>query len=252
MAETSQPPLPSRPGRPVPGEPGPGAVRRPGPGLLAFAAVVLGSALLGLLAGFAWMHLAPRPLYVVVSGGAEAANPEDSAFIAADGWFCAVSVAGGIVTGLLGYLLAVRRHGALPMAGILAGGLAAAYAAMWIGQRSGTAAFFQRLAASKPGTLLRAPIKLEAHGALAFWPLAAGLVAGGIEALVLLRERRRAQAQQRAFSGAHAHAAAAPPGGPWREPSGGPWPEPSGPWREPPGGPWPEPPRGAAQDAEPG
>jgi len=170
MAESSQHPFPSQPG-PVPGQADTTAgQRRLGPGLVAFAAVVLGSALLGLLAGFVWLHLAPRPLYIVVSGGAEAVNPEDSAFIGADSWFCVVGIAGGIISGLLGYLLAVRRHGAFPMAGILSGGLAAAYIAMWIGQRSGMAAFFQRLAASKPGTLLRAPIKLDAHGALAFWP----------------------------------------------------------------------------------
>lgn len=238
MAESSQHPFPSQPG-PVPGQADTTAgQRRLGPGLVAFAAVVLGSALLGLLAGFVWLHLAPRPLYIVVSGGAEAVNPEDSAFIGADSWFCVVGIAGGIISGLLGYLLAVRRHGAFPMAGILSGGLAAAYIAMWIGQRSGMAAFFQRLAASKPGTLLRAPIKLDAHGALAFWPLAAGLVAGSIEALVLLREQREFQAQQRTFTGAHAYGSAGPAG-----PQQAPWPEQSS---------WPDRPRATGQDAEPG
>jgi hypothetical protein len=196
MSETSQLPLPSQPGRPVRGEADPGAGRPPGPGLIAFAAVVLGTVLLGLLAGLLWAHAAPRPEYVVVSGGAEAVNPEGGAFIGADAWFCVIGAAGGLVSGLLGYLLAVRRHGALAMAGVLCGGLAAAYLAMWIGQRSGRAAFFGALAVSKPGTLLRAPLKLDAHGAVAFWPLAAGLVAGGIEALVLLRERRLAAARR--------------------------------------------------------
>jgi len=38
--------------------------------------------------------------------------------------------------------------------------------------------------------VLQAPLILGGRGALAFWPLAAGLVAGGVEAVILLRERR--------------------------------------------------------------
>ena len=189
MAETSQIPFPSQPGRPAGAQADTGAGKSPGTGLLALAAVVIGSALLGVLGGFAWAHVAPRVVYVVVSGGANAVNPETSAFIVADGWFCLVGVVGGVVSGLLGYLLAVRRYGAAPMAGILGGGLAAAFVVLWIGQRAGRSAFESRLAASRPGTLLRAPLMLGAHGALAFWPLAAGLVAGGIEAVSRIRER---------------------------------------------------------------
>jgi hypothetical protein len=210
MAEKSQLPFPSQPGRPAPGEADTGAGQSLGPRLLALAAVVLGSALLGLLGGFAWAHVAPRVVYVVASGGANAVNPETSAFIVADGWFCLIGVAGGVVSGLLGYLLAVRRYGAVPMAGILGGGLAAAYVVMWIGQRAGQAAFNSRLVASKPGTLLRAPIMLGAHGALAFWPLAAGLVAGGIEAVALLQERKRAFAQPGDHQGTHGYGSAMP------------------------------------------
>jgi hypothetical protein len=39
---------------------------------------------------------------------------------------------------------------------------------------------------------LHQPVDLGAHGALAFWPLAAGAVIGGIELILLLRERQRA------------------------------------------------------------
>ena len=210
MAETSPLPFPSQPGRHATGQAAAGAVQPWRGSLLALVAVVLGSALLGVLGGIIWAHDAPRVVYVVVSGGAQVVNPETSAFIVADAWFCLIGVAGGVISGLLGYLLAVRRYGAVTMAGIFGGGLAAAYVVMWIGQRAGRAAFDSRLMASRPGTLLRAPIMLGAHGALAFWPLAAGLVAGGIEAIGLMRGRRRTFAQQRAYPAAHAYGSAVP------------------------------------------
>jgi hypothetical protein len=211
MAETSPRPFPSQSGRHVPGHAAAGAGRSRRGSLLALVAVVLASALLGLLGGIIWAHSAPRVVYVVVSGGAQAVNPETSAFIVADAWFCLIGVAGGLISGLLGYQLAVRRYGALPMVGIFGGGLAAAYVVMWVGQRAGRAAFESRLVASKPGTLLRAPIMLGAHGALAFWPLAAGLVAGGLEAVAMMRERQRALARLGAQSGARAYGPAAMP-----------------------------------------
>jgi hypothetical protein len=182
-------------------------------------AILVGSALLGLIAGLVWAEAAPRAVFVVVShGAADVANPETKAFIAADGWFCVIAAGGGIVTGLLGYLLAVRRYGALPMTGVLGGGVAAAFAARWVGQRMGAAAFDARLATSKPGTLLRAPVMLGAHGALAFWPLVAGLTAGGIEAIMLLRERQRMLARRGAHAAAYSYGSVMPS---WRHGSGG-------------------------------
>jgi hypothetical protein len=211
MPETSQPPVPTTPGGPAAGaqdageNPGRGRLSRaPGPELLALAAVVAGTVLLGLLAGFIWQQVAPRALFVVVSrGAANVVDPETNAFIVADGWFAAVTVIGGVITGLLGYRLAVRRYGPLPMVGVLVGGVAAAYVARWLGERSGAAQFNARLAAARTGTLLRAPLTLGSHSALALWPLAAGLVAGGIEAAALLQDRQR-------VSGRHTGSAARP------------------------------------------
>jgi hypothetical protein len=161
------------------------------PVVVTLAAVIAGTALLGAATGFAWAAVAPRALVVVIGrGSADVVNPETSAFIVAEAWFTLLTAAGGILSGLLGYGLAVRRGGAPAMAAVLVGGLAAALIAKWIGQRSGTAAFNRALAAGQPGALLHAPLALGGLGALAFWPLAAGLVAGGIEAVVLLRERR--------------------------------------------------------------
>lgn len=170
------------------------------PALGTAVAVIAGTVLLGAVAGLIWASVAPRALAVVVGpGAADVVNPETSAFIAADGWFTLLSVAGGVVSGLLGYWLAVRRQGALAMAGVLVGGLAAALLAKWIGQQWGTAAFNHTLALGRAGVTLYAPLMLGGIGTLAFWPLAAGVTAGGIEASVVLRERRLAREQARAF-----------------------------------------------------
>jgi hypothetical protein len=169
--------------------------------LAALVAVIAGTAVLGAATGFLWASLAPRALAVVVArGSANVVNPETNAFIAADAWFTLLTVIGGVISGLLGYALAVRRHGALAMAGVLAGALAATLLAMWIGQRSGTAAFNHGLAIDRPGTLLRVPLMLGGRGPLAFWPIAAGLTAGGSELVVGLRERRRRPAPLHAYT----------------------------------------------------
>jgi hypothetical protein len=182
--------------------------------LVVLVAVIAGTAVLGAATGFLWASLAPRALAVVVArGSANVVNPETNAFIAADGWFTLLTVIGGVISGLLGYALAVRRQGATAMAGVLAGALAAALIAMWIGQRSGTAAFNHGLAIDRPGTLLRVPLVLGGHGPLAFWPIAAGLTAGGSELVVGLRERRHRPAPLHAYA-APRYAPGGPPAGP--------------------------------------
>ena len=200
MADTGEIPFPARPDSSWPGgDPGAAAVSRGNRARLAltaaavFGAAVAGSALVGLLAGLTWAAVAPHAVLITTGGGgADVVNPETSAFIVADAWFVALSVLGGAACGLLGWALAVRRHGVPAVLGLLAGGVAAAFAARWIGQRAGQARFNHLLAVSKPGTLIRGPLALGAHGALAFWVLAAGLVVGGIEAAGLMRERRGA------------------------------------------------------------
>jgi hypothetical protein len=182
---------------------------RPGlaPGAVGGAlAILIASAALGLIGGLVWAALAPRALYVVVGrGSADVVNPETTAFIAADLWFCLIGAAGGLLIGLAGYLLAVRRYGPVPMGAILAGGLGAGIAARWIGQRQGLGHFNNELLTSHQGTLLHAPLALAgdtsaalwpARGsfpAVAFWPLAAGAVAGGIMLVIAIRERRAAR-----------------------------------------------------------
>jgi hypothetical protein len=153
--------------------------------------IAAASALLGVLAGYVWAAVAPHVLIVAAGpAGPDVVNPETTAFIVADGWFAAICVAGGVVCGLLGWLVAVRRSGPVAMAGLLGGGVAAGFAARWVGQRSGRASFVHQLAASKTGALLHAPLMLGTSGAIAFWPLAAALMVGCIEMIGLIRERR--------------------------------------------------------------
>ena len=209
MADISEIPYPSRAGGDSPSAAGTAGTG--GQALAATAvcaAIVAGSALLGLLAGLAWTAVAPHALLVSTGGGgANVVNPETSAFIVADGWFAVLCAVGGAICGLLGWALAVRRHGALAVLGLLGGGVAAALIARWVGQRSGQAAFGRELAVSRPGALLQAPVSLGAHGAIAFWPLAAGFVVGGIETIRLLRDRRLAAAGPPAPAMAPAEAA---------------------------------------------
>jgi hypothetical protein len=155
------------------------------PAMVAALAVAAGTAALGVLAGLLWAAVAPRPLLVMTSPGAAALiNTETSAFIAADAVFCLVCLAGGVVSGALGYLFAVRKYGPLAMAGLLAGSVAAAFVARWVGEQSGSAALQHLLATQPTGARFHDSLTLRATGALVCWPLAAAVVAGGLEWLV--------------------------------------------------------------------
>src|SRR5215469_16177613 len=164
-----------------------------GRAVIAAGLIIAVGLVVGVAGGLVWAAVAPRVLYQVVTLNpptAYAIDPETSAFIAADGWYCLIAVVGGVLIGLLGYLFGVRRYGPVPMAGIVVGATAAAFICEWTGHRqSGGPGFNHVLVTSKPGTLLHAPISLGSQGALAFWPLAAAAVAGGIELVGVLRAR---------------------------------------------------------------
>jgi len=148
-------------------------------------AVAAGTVLLGVVGGFCWAAAAPRALLVMTSpGAASVINPETNAFIAADAAFCLVCLGGGVLSGVLGYLFAVRRHGPLAMAGLVGGALAAAFVARWVGEQSGLATFQHLLATLPAGARFHDSLALGASGALAAWALAAAVTAGGLELLV--------------------------------------------------------------------
>ena len=165
-------------------------------GVVACLAVAGGTALLGVVAGFLWAVAAPRPLLVMTGHGTAAViNAETSAFIAGDGWYCFICLAGGVISGLLGYLLAVRRHGPVAMIMVLVSALAAALITLWIGEHAGLASYHHLLATLPAGVRLRAALSLGARSAIAIWPLAAGLMAGGMELAAVLRGRQVAQSR---------------------------------------------------------
>jgi hypothetical protein len=159
-------------------------------------AIVAGTALLGVAAGYVWSLAAPRALLVIVSPGAAGlVHTETAAFIAADLTFCLIGLAGGVLSGALGYLLGVRRYGPLAMIGVLVGALAAALLARWVGEQSGLAHFHHSLATLPAGGRLLDPLRLRATGGIACWPFAAGLTAGALEALAT-RGRHRVAASR--------------------------------------------------------
>jgi len=206
MANSSQQPLPSSGGRAARHTRSESAAVQ-SRAILVTLAIAVGGALLGLVGGLLWSAVAPQAVFQVQSPGvAYVVNPETTAFIAADGYFSLIAVIGGLIIGLAAYLFGVRRYGPLPVVGALAGATAAAFLAWWSGSNLGLSSFRHQLGTSKNGTLLRQPVDLGAHGALAFWPLAAGGLIGGIELILLLRERQRAVA-------APADAAPPPPPG---------------------------------------
>ena len=157
-----------------------------------FAVGLVGSAVLGLLAGLVWGEVAPRAL-LQEAGAGEAAivNAETRAFIGADAWFCGIAVVAGLLTGILGYWFLIARqegavgggHGgpgrgeqglasrAAAVIGLILGALAGALIMMWIGGQIGLSGYTHALASSRNGTLFNASLSLGAKSALAFWPL---------------------------------------------------------------------------------
>jgi hypothetical protein len=187
---------PARIGPPVSGGntgPDPVSAPREWPRALVMSlATLAGTALLGVAGGFLWAAIAPRAALVVVGqGSADLVSSETSAFIAADGWYCVICLVGGVISGLLGHWLAVRRHGPVGMAAVLVGALAAGLITFWIGEQSGLATFHHLLASLPAGAHMRANLALGSRGAIAFWPLAAGLMAGGLELAGGPRGRRQ-------------------------------------------------------------
>jgi hypothetical protein len=178
-------------------------------------AVLVGTALLGVAGGFLWAAIAPRAALVIVGHGlANVVNSETNAFIAADGWYCVTCLVGGVISGLLGYVFAVRRHGPVAMAAVLIGALAAGLITLWIGQQSGLSTYHHLLATLPAGAYFHDQLVLGSRGAIAFWPLAAGLMAGGVELAALRRDRRQPAAAS-ALPAGHGYPGAVPryPGG---------------------------------------
>jgi hypothetical protein len=139
--------------------------------LTACAAALAGSAVLGVAAGLIWATVAPRALLQEVGHGeAQLVNAETTAYILADAWFCLIAAIGGVVTGIAGYRLLVRRAGWTAAAGLVLGSVAASVLMLWTGENIGLGTYNHLLTASADGVFFHASLALGAKSALAFWP----------------------------------------------------------------------------------
>jgi len=165
--------------------------------LAAFVAALAGSAVLGIVAGLVWAAVAPRALLQEIARGeAQAVNAETSAFIVADAWFCLITAVGGVITGVVGDRVLVRRAGWVAAAGLVLGAAAAALLAMWVGENVGLGSYNHLLASSAAGTFFHASLALGAKSLLAFWPLLTSVV-------ILLAESGSRRAARAAGSAVH-------------------------------------------------
>ena len=124
------------------------------------------------MAGLIWAAVAPRALLQEIAPGeAELVNAESTAFIVADAWFALITAVGGLITGILGYRLLVRRAGAAATAGLVLGAVVAALLALWVGDNIGLGTYNHLLASSPAGAVFHSSLALGAKSALAFWPL---------------------------------------------------------------------------------
>jgi hypothetical protein len=93
--------------------------------------VIAALALVGLGAGALWIGLAPRQSFLVVKAGeAIRSSSEGEAFVAGDGWYFFITLAVGVLAGMLAWLPRSGRGPLMPLA--LAVGGAAGALVTWV------------------------------------------------------------------------------------------------------------------------
>lgn len=140
--------------------------------MVVFTLVLATSVILGAMAGVIWAVAAPRVLFQSLgSGAAQQVNAEATGYIAADGWFCLITALCGLIGGLLGHYLLVRRDGWPAAAVLICSALGGALVTMWIGGLIGLNTYNHQLATSASGIFFNSSLSLGAKSALAIWPL---------------------------------------------------------------------------------
>jgi len=91
-------------------------------------------ALIGAPLALLWREVAPVVAIRRTPDGLQPVAPESNQVFAVDGWFVVVSVVVGLAVGVVAWL-ALRDKGPAAPFGLAAGGLAAAYVAMRVGER---------------------------------------------------------------------------------------------------------------------
>ena len=121
----------------------------------------------------------------------------------ADAWFALITAVGGLITGIFGYRILVRRAGAAAAAGLVLGAVVAALLTLWVGDSVGLGTYNHLLASSPAGAVFHSSLALGAKSALVFWPLCTSVV-------ILIAEMGGRRAGQAAVRTRGRHAAGAP------------------------------------------
>lgn len=133
-----------------------------------FVALGLG---LGALSGVGWWALTDLPTYRVVSGGGAVTSERGlSGYIASDAWFVVCGVVVGLVVGVLAWRW-FGRTGWLVVVLTAVVGAGAGLLCWAVGYRIAPGSFAVRLAAARPGDLVRIDLTVRAKSALVVWPL---------------------------------------------------------------------------------
>ena len=136
--------------------------------------VVIGAAL-GVIAGFGWLRIAPRPMLEIRADGVYYLDGQQQVIIGQDAWFVVIMAVTGVLLGLMAYLRWRRSGPAFVVGAAVAAGVAGAVAwrlGVWLG-RSELDSIVGTIA---DGTSSLGSLKLRAYGALFVAPIAATLV----------------------------------------------------------------------------
>ncbi|WP_181923818.1 ABC transporter permease [Streptomyces inhibens] len=139
------------------------------------ALIALLVAVSGVLLGVLWNWLAPHIPLIADTRNVYLKNTEGEEAIGADGTFVLLSLAFGVLSTAVVFL--IRRRGGIPLvvALVLGGLLGAALGwltGMWLGPTPDVAAHAKQVG---PGVTFYGPLRLQAKGALLVWPIAAML-----------------------------------------------------------------------------
>lgn len=134
--------------------------------------VLVGGAVLGLIAGLVWTRIADHVRIVITANGPDLVSYETDQFFSADGMFALIGVVAGLAVGTAAFCW--RRHrGVIVLLGAGLGAFAGALVAWQLDRQLGLAHYHQLLHSTGVGRRFDKPIDLRAKAALGVWPLAA-------------------------------------------------------------------------------
>jgi len=146
------------------------------------AGLLVALAIIGLLVGLIWGHVAPRATFTVVQTGAKGVaqqnDAESEAQIGVDGWFSLIGAGVGLVTGVGAWRFRSARGPFLIVAlaaTSLLGAVIAWRFGLWIGRHPTHSQL--RTIFTHDGATFKPAIKMRAKAALFFQPIGAVLAA---------------------------------------------------------------------------